>query len=126
MKILHRVTVKQMITETSKQSLIKEFSSRKKIIEQECDQLYFEYKKVEKTSKQLSTQFLKEIEKRREKIKLVEFQLEQVHTLPIGSEIKEKEVDAIVDISVGDNWDELMKEKTIVIKDGIVDQIRLR
>ncbi|HZH63097.1 MAG TPA: YlqD family protein, partial [Metabacillus sp.] len=70
--------------------------------------------------------FLKEIEKRREKIKLVEFQLEQVHTLPIGSEIKEKEVDAIVDISVGDNWDELMKEKTIVIKDGIVDQIRLR
>ncbi len=126
MKILHQVTVKQMLTETSKQSLLNQFSSRKKALEQECDQLYFEYKKVEKTSKQLATQFLKEIEKRKEKMKLVDFQLEQVHTLPIGSEIKEKEVKAIVEVNVGDNWDELIQEKTIVIKDGIVDQIRLR
>jgi hypothetical protein len=114
------------MTETSKQALIEQFSSKKKLLEQECDQLYFEYKKVEKTSKQLATQFLKEIDKRREKVKLVDFQLKQVHTLPLGSELKETEVEAIVEVNVGDNWNELMKEKTIVIKDGIVDQIRLR
>lgn len=126
MKILHQVIVKQIITEASKGILLKQFTQKKRALEQEIDQLYFEYKKVEKTSNQLAKQFLKEIEKRREKIKMVNFQLEQVHTLPIGSEIKEKEVEAIVDINVGDNWEELMKEKTIVIKDGIVDQIRLR
>lgn len=126
MKILQQITVKQMITETSKELLIKQFTQRKKSLKQEMDQLYFEYKKIEKTSKQLAEPFLKEIDKRREKIKLVDFQLEQVHTLPIGSEIKDKEVEAIVEVNVGDNWEELMKEKTIIIRDGIVDQIRLR
>ncbi|MBZ5749848.1 MULTISPECIES: YlqD family protein [Metabacillus] len=126
MKILHQVAVKQILTETSKQALIEQFSNKKKLLEQECDQLYFEYKKVEKSSKQLATQFLKEIDKRREKAKLVEFQLQQVHTLPIGSELKEKDVEAIVEVNVGDNWNALMKESAIVIKDGIVDQIRLR
>jgi YlqD protein len=126
MNILHQVTVKQILTDTSKQELIVQFTKRKKRLEQECDQLYFEYKKVEKTNKQLSTQFVKEIDKRREKIKLVEFQLQQVHTLPIGSELKEKEVQAIIEVNIGDNWNEIMNEKTIVIKDGIVDQIRLR
>jgi YlqD protein len=125
MNILHQVTVKQILTDTSKQELIVQFTKRKKRLEQECDQLYFEYKKVEKTNKQLSTQFVKEIDKRREKIKLVEFQLQQVHTLPIGSELKEKEVQAIIEVNIGDNWNEIMNEKTIVIKDGIVDQIRL-
>ncbi|KKI92581.1 hypothetical protein WQ54_08170 [Bacillus sp. SA1-12] len=126
MNILHRVIVKQILTETSKKSLIEEFTNKKQMLVQECDQLYFEYKKVEKTSKQLASQFLKEIDKRREKIKLVEFQLQQANTLPIGSELKEKEVEAIFEVNIGDNWNELMKEKTIVIKDGIVDQIRLR
>lgn len=126
MKILHQVAVKQILTETSKQALIEQFSNKKKLLEQECDQLYFEYKKVEKSSKQQATQFLKEIDKRREKVKLVEFQLQQVRTLPIGSELKEKDVEAIVEVNVGDNWNALMNESAIVIKDGIVDQIRLR
>jgi hypothetical protein len=126
MKILHQVAVKQILTEASKQALIEQFSNKKKLLEQECDQLYFEYKKVEKSSKQLATQFLKEIDKRREKVTLVEFQLQQVHILPIGSELKEKDVEAIVEVNVGDNWNALMNESTIVIKDGIVDQIRLR
>ncbi|MDQ0230558.1 YlqD family protein [Metabacillus malikii] len=126
MYILHQVTVKQVLTEKSKKELTTHFLNKKQLLEQECDQLYFEYKKIEKTSKQLASQFLKEIDKRREKIKLVEFQLEQMNTLPIGSELKEKEVQAVVDINIGDNWDELMGEKTIVIRDGIVEQIRLR
>ena len=126
MKILHQVAVKQILTETSKQALIEQFSNKKKLLEQECDQLYFEYKKVEKSSKQLATQFLKEIDKRREKVKLVEFQLQQVQILPIGSELKERDVEAIVEVNVGDDWNTLMNESTIVIKDGIVDQIRLR
>ena len=126
MKILHQVAVKQILTETSKQALIEQFSNKKKLLEQECDQLYFEYKKVEKSSKQLATQYLKEIDKRREKVKLVEFQLQQVHILPIGSELKERDVEAIVEVNVGDDWNTLMNESAIVIKDGIVDQIRLR
>ena len=43
----------------------------------------------------LKTHFEKEIQKREEKQKLLEFQIEQLHMLPLGSELKEKEVQAL-------------------------------
>lgn len=128
MNILHTVTVKQVITNTSKQTLLTQFTEKKMKLEQECDQLYFELRKVEKAKNNpiMSLQFEREIEKRREKIKLVEFKIEQMNTLPLGSELKEKEVQAIFEVNVGDNWNELLQEKTIVIKDGVVQQIHVR
>ena len=37
--------------------------------------------------------------------------------LPLGSELKEKEVQALVEVQIGDSWSKLTGEKTIVIKD---------
>ena len=127
MNILHTVTVKQVITNTSKQTLLTKFTEKKMKLEQECDQLYFELRKVEKAKNNpiMSLQYEREIEKRREKIKLVEFKIEQMNTLPLGSEIKEKEIQAIIEVNVGDNWNEL-QEKTIVVKDGVIQQIHVR
>ncbi|WP_243289898.1 YlqD family protein [Bacillus sp. FJAT-47783] len=123
MKILHQVTVKQILTETSKEKLMQQFTRQKDQLQRECDQLYFQLKKV-KANHLLTSQYRKEIERRKEKIKTTEFQIEQLHILPLGSELKEKELNGIIDINIGDNWEELMKEKTIVIKDGIVLEIR--
>ncbi|MED4532540.1 YlqD family protein [Metabacillus fastidiosus] len=126
MKILQRVSIKQVITEKSKEQLVTQFKKRKQQLERERDQLYFELKKMNKTKKNpdIRAKYTKEIEKRYEDIKNIQFQLEQVHILPLGTEIKEKEIDAIIEVNEGDNWDELIKEKTIVVKDGIVEQIR--
>ncbi|MED4452876.1 YlqD family protein [Metabacillus fastidiosus] len=126
MKILQRVSIKQVITEKSKEQLVTQFKKRKQQLERERDQLYFELKKMNKTKKNpdIRAKYTKEIEKRYEDIKSIQFQLEQVHILPLGTEIKEKEIEAIIEVNEGDNWDELIKEKTIVIKDGIVEQIR--
>ncbi|MFC9276506.1 YlqD family protein, partial [Bacillus spizizenii] len=49
-----------------------------------------------------------------------------VHTLPLGSEMKEKEVDALLTIEAGDDWHEKTAANTIVIKDGKVIEIRQR
>ncbi|TWM02480.1 hypothetical protein CHCC15136_4277 [Bacillus paralicheniformis] len=57
---------------------------------------------------------------------MIVFQINQIHTLPLGSEVKEKEIDALMDIEVGDNWHDMTTGKTIVIKDGIVIEIRPR
>ena len=52
----------------------------------------FEMKKMEKTKKftssNLLSHFEKEMKTRQEKIKMIEFQVEQLHMLPLGSEIK--------------------------------------
>ncbi|AIM17681.1 MULTISPECIES: YlqD family protein [Neobacillus] len=128
MQIIQTVVVKQILTEKSKQQLFEKYNSKKLQLQKECDQLQFELKRLEKTKNfsqvSLKNQFEKEIQFRKEKIKLLEFQIEQLHILPLGSELKEREVQALVEINVGDTWDLSLGQPTIIIKDGIVEEIR--
>ncbi len=128
MQIIKNVTVKQVLTEKSKATLLRKFEENRLQLEKEKEQLRFEAKKLEKTKKfhpvSLRKHFDKEIHNRQEKIKILEFQIEQLQLLPIGSELKEGEVQALVDIEVGDNWEEIVKDREIIIKDGTVIEIR--
>lgn len=128
MQIIHSVAVKQILTEKTKEKLIHQCKTKKEELKRECDQLYFQLKKAEKTTKNQSiiSQYHKEINKRKEKIKMLDFQLQQIDMLPLGSELKEREVNALIEIKEGDSWEELLKEKTIVIEDGIVKEIRIK
>jgi hypothetical protein len=128
MKILQSVVVKQVLTEYSKSELLNKYHLKKLQLQKECDQLRFEMKKQEKTKKiqqvSLNKHYEKEIQGRKEKIKLLDFQIEQLHILPLGSELKEKEVNAIIDVEIGDRWEDIQSGKTIIIKDGFVKDIR--
>ncbi|MFJ7677722.1 YlqD family protein [Peribacillus sp. NPDC046944] len=128
MKILQNVIVNQVLTESSKNQLLDKYKSKRLQLQKESEQLRFELKKLEKTRNlqpaSLRSHFEKEINQRQEKIKLLEFQMEQLEILPIGSELKEREVQSIIDVEIGADWDDLMTTKTIVIKDGIVSEIR--
>ena len=130
MKVLQTIVVKQVLTEDSKERIRQKYHSKKLQLQKECDQLKFELKKLEKAKKlppeTLKKHFEQEIQIHKEKIKLVDFQLEQLHILPLGSEIKETELQGIVEINVGDKWDEYLPGKTILVKDGIVAEIRER
>lgn len=129
MKIIRNIVVKQILTEKSKQELFRKFEQQIEQINNEIGQLQFEKKKLEKTKKVQqspvdTSRFDKEISSRTEKCKLLQFQLQQLEILPLGTELKETEVPGILDIKKGDDWNELTKERTIVIKDGIIDEIR--
>ena len=127
-KILQTVVIKQVLTEDSKERLFEKYKLRKQQLEKECDQLRFEMKKLEKVRKfqpaSLKNHFEKEMNIRKEKTKLLDFQIEQLHILPLGSELLEKEVQAIIEIEEGDCWEDIQNGKTIIIKDGIVEEIR--
>lgn len=128
MKIITTVIVKQVLTKKSKDRLLEKFENQKRQLLKECDQLRFEMKKYDKnrsfSNSQMKNRFTKEIETRMEKSRTVDFQMEQLHILPLGSELKETDFQGLVDVEVGDQWDESLKEKVIVIKDGIVVEIR--
>ncbi|RLQ95766.1 YlqD family protein [Falsibacillus albus] len=128
MKIIQKVTVKQVLTENSKQKLLGDYEKRKFQLGKECDQLRFELKKLEKTKKYASNNlkghFEKEIESRQEKIKLVDFQIDQLHILPLGSELKDQEIQSVIDVQIGDNWDDISAGKTLIIEDGVIKDIR--
>src|SRR5699024_5787668 len=127
MKIISKVFVKQIVTEKSKEKLFTIFQDSKMRLEQECQQLLFEQRKLQAkkgVSKiEVENRFQVEINSRKEKIKEVEFKMEQLEILETGSEIIEKEVDALVEVSVGMHWNEIMDEKAIVIEDDIVQRI---
>lgn len=128
MQIIQNVIVKQILTEKSKNDLLRKYHENRNQLQKESEQLRFEAKKLERTKKfqpsSFKKHFEKEIHKRHEKIKLIDFQIEQLHILPLGSELKEKEVQTLVDVEVGDHWEDIIKNKTILIKDGIVAEIR--
>ncbi len=130
MKIIQIVTVKQVLTEKSREELSVKYTKSKQQLQKECDQLLFEMKKLERTKKfsasGLKAQFDKEIELRKEKIKLIDFQIEQLGMLPYGSELKDQDVQALIDIQVGDQWEDIINGKTIIVKDGIIAEIRER
>jgi hypothetical protein len=127
-QIIQTVVVKQILTEESKQKLLENYFAAKLRMQKEYQQLQFELKKLEKNKKYnpslVSKHFDKELQKRIEKEKQLEFQIEQLHMLPIGSELKEKELQALIEVKVGDIWDEKTTPKTILIKDGIIEEIR--
>jgi hypothetical protein len=125
LEILQTVIVKQVLTEKSKQDLDEQFSSHKLQLQKECEQLRFERKRMETNKKLLPSQlqmYENEIEARKDKIKNFDFRIEQLHMLPLGSEIKQKEIQAVIEVEIGDQWDDL--EKVIVIKEGKVIDIR--
>jgi hypothetical protein len=120
--------VKQILTAKSRQELNDRYLAKRLQLEKEFSQLEFELKRMEKTKSfppsTLKMKFEKEIQIRREKIKLIEFEIEQLHILPLGSELKEKEVQALVEVKVGDPWNARLEPPTIIIKDGIIKEIR--
>jgi hypothetical protein len=128
MQMIQTVVVKQILTESSKKKLFDTYHARKLQLQKECDQLHFELKRLENSKTfspaSLKAQFEKEIGLRRDKVKLLEFQMEQLQILPIGSELKEDEVQALVEIKVGDTWNDVKEQPVIIIKDGIIEEIR--
>ncbi len=125
MKILQNIIVKQIITEKSKQDLFEQFSFQKQKILKECEQLRFERKRMQSKKNFSNFQFQKyenEISSKKELMEILEFKIEQLHTLPLGSEIKQKEVQAVIEVKIGDRLDAL--DQTIVVEEGIIVSIR--
>ena len=129
MKIIKKVRVKQVLTEHSKQQLYDHFLTQKMQLEQECEQLQFGEKKVLSQNKsahhklQIQERFKQEKNTRLATMEQINFKINQLAVLPIGSEIVEKEVDALVDVQLGMSWDEVMGEATIVFEDEQVVRI---
>lgn len=127
MKIIKRIQIKQVVTENSKEELREKFIQEKDQLELECQQLQFEKRKLihkQGASKQMiHERFQQEIKQRKDKIKLIDFKLEQLELLEIGSEIVEKEVDALVDVKVGADWNKIIGKQAIVVEDNKVVRI---
>lgn len=124
MQIIKRIVVKQVLTEKSKQALQITFKKDLAQLELECQQLLFEKRKLinklADSKHRIEERFEKEIKRRQDKKVVIEFKIEQLELLELNSEIIEKEVEALVEIEIGSNWEAISKQQSIIIKDGVV------
>src|SRR5699024_9387624 len=95
MKLIKQILIKQVITENSKKKLESKFKQRYQV----------------------------EIYNRKRKINQIDFQLEQLHQLPLGSEIVETKMESLVEVKLGMNWSNFQNETAIIIEDDIVIRI---
>lgn len=127
MKIIKKIQIKQIVTEESKSEMKEKLLGKIMRLEQECQQLMFEKRKIQNKGQFskaiIEEKFQREIDSRQEEIKQNEFKLEQLAIIEIGSEIIENEVEALVEVSEGMHWNQIMDKQAIVIKDNVVIRI---
>ncbi|WP_047151625.1 YlqD family protein [Aneurinibacillus tyrosinisolvens] len=130
--VKRQVKVFMIMTENTRAKMQDEFLVMKQRYELELEQLSFQSKKLFLEAQRKGREALeivqqrihKEQSARQEKLEQISFQLEQIASLPSGSEIHYSTVESYVEIKIGDDWDKLMSETEIVLLDGIVHEIR--
>jgi len=132
LKIKRPVIVKMVLTDKMRLSLEEEYQSTIQRMELELEQLQFQSKKMLQDSAKkgpeayqiVQDRLQKEEKSRKDKINHVQELQKQLRLLPNGSEMVHSQVESEVEVNVGDHWDKLMGKTEIIIKDGLVIEIR--
>lgn len=131
MKIIKNVVVKQILTKSRKQELMEQLIFEKQQLQKELEQLKFQYHKnmknnfhKDRTSSLTRASFQREMNKREEKLAAIDFKMHQLNKLQLGTELKDGTIQAIEEINVGDDWNQIKEPTEIIIKDGKIHEIR--
>jgi predicted nuclease with TOPRIM domain len=130
MKIIKTVVVKQVLTEKRKEQLLQELIDEKDQLLKELEQLKFQLQKKLKKYDNLDSHhstrisFQKEMTRREEKLQTMDFKMNQLHNLEIGTELRDGTVQSIHEIQVGDIWQVISEPSEIIVEDGIITKIR--
>ncbi len=132
MKIIVPIPIKMVITDDSKEKLLKEYKDSIHQLKIELEQLQFQQKKLIIEAQKKGSEAVRivqdrigyEHQKRKEKIERLVHQIEQVSSLSDGDEILHSTVDSEIEINIGDSWDDIMNHKEIIITDGKIVDIR--
>lgn len=130
MKLLRTVIIKHVLTEEKKAAMIAEFEAEFSQCERELEQLTFQLHKAIKDlpSKHeqhaLRARYKEEIKQREEKQRTISFKLQQLQILKLGSELNTGTAESIVEVEVGDPWPNPDQKTEVVIKNGMIHEIR--
>src|SRR5699024_8158070 len=126
-KLIKQILIKQVITENSKKKLESKFKDEKKDLALKCEQLIFEKKKLQKEKKsathKIEQRIQVEIDNRKRKINQIDFELEQLHQLPLGSERVQTKMESLVEVQLGMKWSNFQHATAIIIEDDSVIRI---
>ncbi|WP_303799866.1 YlqD family protein [Alicyclobacillus macrosporangiidus] len=126
------VAVKFILTETTKQQILNEQRRQVERLTAELEQLEQQGRQLlEQAMAQggdVAQQVRQRIEQERntrvqQREQLIQ-QIQQIQQMELGTEIQNMSVETTVDVHVGDDWSKILRGAEIIIKDGIVHEIR--
>lgn len=121
-----------ILTDTLRSNLENEYDQTIKQVQVELEQLRFQSKKLLQEASKIGPEALRTAQKRlrreeterRERLARAQELKKQLEMLPNGREIVQSRVESEIEVKIGDHWDKIMTEAEIVVKDGIVVEIR--
>lgn len=121
-----------ILTEQTKQGITGEINQAIQGIQHELEQIEFQARKALADAEQhgpeavqgLTARINQERGVRMERREQLMQQLVQIQQSPINSEIPGGQVESSVEVRVGDIWEEKVQGTEIVLKDGVVVEIR--
>jgi hypothetical protein len=126
------VTVKFILTELAKQQILADHRQQIENLTNELDQLEQQGRQaLEEAMAQggeIAAQVREQIEQEKnnrigQREQLIQ-QMQQIQQLELGTEVQNMNVETSVDVRVGDDWGKVLLGSEIIIKDGIVHEIR--
>jgi hypothetical protein len=132
MRLKRAVTIKAIVTEDFKTNVTEELNRTLAKIDQAAQQLEFQLRRyvpeVAKADLEQAGRLRREIETERQRHEGVKAEvtgrLKEISELEIGAEFVQGTIEGDVDVEVGDNLMEMLGAAEIVVKDGIVQEIK--
>jgi F0F1-type ATP synthase membrane subunit b/b' len=126
------VAVKFILTEATKQQIIEEHRNQIDRLSMELDQIEQQGKlAIEQAMAQggdIAAQVREQVQMEKDsriaqREQLIQ-QIQQFQQMELGTEIQNMTVETTVEVRVGDDWTKILQGAEIIIKDGIVHEIR--
>ncbi|WP_274434357.1 YlqD family protein [Alicyclobacillus sp. ALC3] len=132
LSIRQPVAVKFILTELTKQQILTEHRRQIDHLTEELEQLEIQGKEALEqamaaggdVAQQVREQIEQERMNREQQREQLIQQIQQIQQMELGTEIQNMNVETSVDVRVGDDWGKILRGAEIVIKDGIVYEIR--
>ena len=132
MHVTRKVSIKTIVTEDFKKELDTELKAALERVNASAQRLQFQMDayvpELAKTDMNQAMQVRRAMEAERQKFddlkKEINSRLEAAKTLGLGSEYDQGEIESVVELKPGDNFDEKVDKAEIVLKDGKVQEIR--
>lgn len=132
LSIRQPVAVKFILTELTKQQILTEHRRQIDRLTEELEQLEVQGKEALEqamaaggdVAQQVRAQIDQErINREQQREQLIQ-QIQQIQQMELGTEVQNMNVETSIDVQVGDDWGKILRGAEIVIKDGIVYEIR--
>ncbi|MDQ0191535.1 YlqD family protein [Alicyclobacillus cycloheptanicus] len=132
MLIRQPVAVKFILTESTKQQILSEHRRQIERLTAELEQLEAQGAQAVEQAMAQGGDVAQQVRQRFEQEKAARVQqrdqliqqIQQIQQMELGTEIQNMNVETNVEVRVGDDWGKILRGAEIIIKDGVVHEIR--